>query len=249
MEVDRLNSIITSSQNNLIKETIKLKQKKYRLKENAFLVEGFHLVEEAHVSGVLKQVFYLENNPFTDINAFQVTETVMKKLSDLTSPPGIIGVCLILEKTTLTDKILLMDNVQDPGNIGTLIRSAVAFGFKTVLAENSVDFYNEKVIRSSQGAIFKLSLINANLTDFIKENQDYLYLATDLNAERSLSELSINNKNKIALILGNEGQGVSETILTLVKTRIKIKMEDMESLNVAVAGSIIMYDINRRSEK
>jgi len=248
MEATKLNLIITSSQNNLIKEAIKLKQKKYRTQEKLFLVEGYHLVEEAKNTGSLKWIFYLDDNPYTHITAYQVSESILKKLSDLPSPQGIVGVCSFPNKSLISERILLLDNVQDPGNIGTLIRSAVAFGYKTIVAENSVDFFNEKVIRSSQGAIFKLALINTNLENFIKKNKDYLFLATDLNADINLDELELNTR-KIAVILGNEGQGVRKEILELVKVRFKIKIEEMESLNVSVAGSIIMYEINKRSER
>jgi len=239
--------IITSLQNNLIKEAVKLKQKKYRNLNSLFLVEGHHLVNEALTAGFLRQIFYLDTLDFPFNNAFQVSESVMKKLTEVNSPQGIIGVCDKPEKMVLSDKIILLDNVQDPGNIGTLIRSAAAWGFDTIIADNSVDFYNEKVIRSSQGAIFKVSLINQSIVDFIYNNQDYQLFATDLLSKKELKDLNL-DYNKIGIILGNEGTGISKEVLNLVPNKFKIKMKNMESLNVGVAGSVIMYEIFKRSD-
>ena len=139
----------------------------------------------------------------------------------------------------------MLDNIQDPGNIGTLIRSALAFGFKSIVAKNSVDFYNDKVIRSSQGALFRVGLFNDDLVEFIRNNDDYRYLATDLNTDNYLENIEV-FEGKIALILGNEGMGVSQEVLNEVSERIKIRIKDVESLNVGVAGSIIMYEIMKR---
>ncbi|MFA7076513.1 MAG: RNA methyltransferase [Candidatus Izemoplasmatales bacterium] len=238
---------IDSDKNDLIKEISKLKQKKYRNLNNQYLVEGPHLVKEALAKGVLLKVFFVSNMTFDFDNAYQVSDKVMKKLSNVDAPQGIVAVCEKRPKQELSNNILLLDNVQDPGNIGTLMRSAVAFGFETIIADNSVDFYNDKVIRSSQGAIFKINLINTNIMDFINNNLDYEYYATDLKSDKYLSD-QIFTKRKIGIILGNEGQGVSEDILNNIDNRLKIQIKDMESLNVGVAGSIIMYDVFKRGE-
>ena len=238
---------IDSDKNDLIKEISKLKQKKYRNLNNQYLVEGPHLVKEALAKGVLLKVFFVSNMTFDFDNAYQVSDKVMKKLSNVDAPQGIVAVCEKRAKQELSNNILLLDNVQDPGNIGTLMRSAVAFGFETIIADNSVDFYNDKVIRSSQGAIFKINLINTNIMDFINNNLDYEYYATDLKSDKYLSD-QIFTKRKIGIILGNEGQGVSEDILNNIDNRLKIQIKDMESLNVGVAGSIIMYDVFKRGE-
>jgi TrmH family RNA methyltransferase len=239
-----MSNTISSIQNNLIKDITKLKLKKYRQENNQFLIEGYHLVQEAYSAGLLKQIFYLEECPYKDIESYQVTETVLKKLSALPSPQGIIGVCILPVKKALSDKVLILDNVQDPGNIGTLMRSASSFGFTTIIAENSVDFFNDKVIRSSQGAVFKLNLINTEIISFLKNNRDYSFYVTDLKSDIFLEDINFTSK-KIGVILGNEGMGVSQEILNLVDNKIKIKMQNMESLNVGVAGSIIMYEISK----
>jgi TrmH family RNA methyltransferase len=163
-------------------------------------------------------------------------------------PQGIIGVCEITNNSNIGEKVLLLDNVQDPGNIGTLIRSCVAFGFSTIISENSVDYYNEKVVRSTQGALFKVNLLNGSLSDFIKESKDYDFYVTDLKSDFTLEETEFKN-NKLGIILGNEGQGVRQELIDLVDQSFKIKMKNMESLNVGVAGSIIMYEIFKRSKR
>lgn len=239
-----MTNAISSIQNNLIKDITKLKLKKYRQESNLFLIEGYHLVEEAYNAGLLKQIFYVDECPYKDIESYQVTDNVLKKLSVLPSPQGILGVCKRPIKKALSDKVLILDNVQDPGNIGTLMRSASSFGFETIIAENSVDFFNDKVIRSSQGAVFKLNLINMEIIEFLQNNQDYSLYVTDLKANVFLEDIDLTSK-RIGVILGNEGTGVNQEILNLIDNKIKIKMQNMESLNVGVAGSIIMYEISK----
>lgn len=236
---------ISSVNNPIIKAAAKLKQKKYRNLLNQYLVEGYHLVEEAYNSNLLETVFYCDEFTLDFANSFQVTLDVMKKLSDLKTPPGIVGICKNPENQELSDHVLILDNVQDPGNIGTLLRTAAAFDFNTVIAENSVDFFNEKVIRSSQGAIFKLNLLNLDIKDFISK-ETHQFLVTDLKSKTYLKHMKLNKK--VALILGNEGSGVSDEIFALCKEKIKIKMANMESLNVGIAGGIIMHEIYQRSE-
>lgn len=239
-----MSNIVTSTQNNLIKELSKLKQKKYRQENNQFLIEGYHLVEEAYNAGLLKTVFCLESCIYEDIESYIVNDKVLQKLSSLPSPQGIIGVCEFPNKNELSNRVLVLDNVQDPGNIGTLMRSALSFGFNTIIACKSADFFNDKVVRSSQGAIFKLNLISTEIEEFIRNNPDYKFYATDLKTDVYLED-ELFNSQKIGIILGNEGTGVSEPILKLVNQKIKIKIQNMESLNVGVAGSIIMYEINK----
>ncbi|MDY0138467.1 MAG: RNA methyltransferase [Candidatus Izemoplasmatales bacterium] len=239
---------IESDKNEFIKDVSKLKQKKYRNLTNQYLVEGPHLIKEALQAGVLKKLFFVNDIDFDFVDSYQVSEKVMKKLSSVESLQGIIGVCEKKSQVFLSDKILLLDNVQDPGNIGTLMRSAVAFGFNTIVADSSVDFYNDKVIRSSQGAVMKINLINMNILDFIERNPDYRYFVTDLRSNIFLEDHDL-SYNKIGIILGNEGQGVSDDVIRSVSNSLKIRIQDMESLNVGVAGSIIMYEVYKRGIK
>ena len=227
---------ITSLDNPKIKLLLKLNQSKYRKKEGLFIVEGAHLVKEAKNLNLLVEAYSVN-----DIDGYiKVTKEIMKKISNTDTIPTEVGLCKILENNKLSNKILILDAVQDPGNLGALMRSAKAFGFETIiLGEGCCDIYNDKVIRSSQGAIFKLSFIHANLVEFISNLKDYDIYGTDVVNGIDVNE--IKEKNKIAIILGNEGNGVSQKVKELVKKNIYIQLNNTESLNVSVAGGIIMY--------
>ena len=227
---------ITSLDNPKIKLLLKLNQSKYRKKEGLFIVEGAHLVKEAKNLNLLVEAYSVN-----DIDGYiKVTKEIMKKISNTDTIPIEVGLCKILENNKLSNKILILDAVQDPGNLGALMRSAKAFGFETIiLGEGCCDIYNDKVIRSSQGAIFKLSFIHANLVEFISNLKDYDIYGTDVVNGIDVNE--IKEKNKIAIILGNEGNGVSQKVKELVNKNIYIPLNNTESLNVSVAGGIIMY--------
>jgi len=227
---------ITSLDNPKIKLLLKLNQSKYRKKEGLFIVEGAHLVKEAKNLNLLVEAYSVN-----DIDGYiKVTKEIMKKISNTDTIPTEVGLCKILENNKLSNKILILDAVQDPGNLGALMRSAKAFGFETIiLGEGCCDIYNDKVIRSSQGAIFKLSFIHANLVEFISNLKDYDIYGTDVVNGIDVNE--IKEKNKIAIILGNEGNGVSQKVKELVNKNIYIPLNNTESLNVSVAGGIIMY--------
>ena len=235
---------IESISNQRIKETNKLKQKKYRDESGLFLVEGYHLVEEAYKVGILKEVFSTADINL-DVPITYVTEEIIKYLSDVETPQNIIGVCRKLDNNTIGDKVVILDDIQDPGNLGTIIRSAVAFNFDTIiLSENSVDVYNPKVVRASQGMLFKLNIIRKNIKETIndlKEN-NYQILATKVTDGKDVKSLEKNKK--ICIIMGNEGKGVSDDVLKLADDFIYIKMNDeCESLNVAIATSILLYEL------
>ncbi len=235
---------IESTSNQRIKETNKLKQKKYRDESGLFLIEGYHLVEEAYKAGILKEVFTTSNINL-DVPITYVTEEIIKYLSDVETPQNIIGVCRKLDNNTIGDKVVVLDDIQDPGNLGTIIRSAVAFNFDTIiLSENSVDVYNPKVVRASQGMLFKLNIIRKNIKEIIndlKEN-NYQILATKVTDGKDVKSLEKNKK--ICIIMGNEGKGVSDDVLNLADDFIYIKMNDeCESLNVAIATSILLYEL------
>ena len=233
--------LITSLENSKIKEISKLLTTKYRKKEKKFLVEGAHLVKEARACGILLEAFSLdEKEGYT-----QVTPQIMSKLSNTDTLVSEIGLCKMIDKTELSNKMLILDQVQDPGNMGALMRSARAFGFDTiVLGLGCCDIYNDKVIRSSQGAIFKLNFINANLVEFIPTLKDYKVYGT--NVVNGIELTKLESSNKLAFILGNEGNGVSKEVEALVDSNIYISMNDTESLNVSVAGGIIMHYFNNK---
>lgn len=229
--------MISSIENPKIKLLIKLKQGKYRKSEKMFIVEGAHLVKEAILAGVLIEAYSINEQE----GYIQVSESVMKKITTTDTVVKEIGLCKFIEKSNITDKVLILDGVQDPGNMGTLMRSACAFGFNTIfVGTGSVDIYNEKVIRSSQGAIFKLNFLFGNVVEFIKGLSHKVY---GTNVVRGIPLDKIVKQDKIAVILGNEGNGISKEVDDLLLDNIYIPMNNTESLNVAIAGSIIMYTL------
>lgn len=229
--------------NNKLKELIKLNKSKERKEKGMFIVEGDHLVQEAKKLNLLLETYTI----LDDYDGDKISEQDMKKINNTNTVCPVIGVCKIVEKKELSNNILILDRISDPGNLGTLLRSAKAFGFDTVFcSDNSVDFYNDKVIRSSQGAIFKLNLLNGNIIEFInKVKKEYDVYGTNVLNGVDIEELKINKK--IALILGNESTGIDKEIFDILEKNIYIKMNDTESLNVGVCGSIIMHHIFNKS--
>ena len=228
--------MISSVDNPKIKTLLKLKQSKYRKQEQMFIVEGSHLVSEARIAGVLIEAYSIEEKA----DYVQVSEGVMKKLCNTDTVVKEIALCRMLTKSELSDKILILDGVQDPGNMGSLMRSACAFGFDTIfIGTGSVDIYNDKVIRSSQGAIFKLNFLFGNVCDFVKGLPHKVY---GTNVIKGIPLKEVKKENKLAIILGNEGNGISKEVNALGLDNIFIPMRNTESLNVAVAGSIILYE-------
>jgi len=230
---------ITSVNNQLVKDITKLHQKKYRDKEGLFLLEGYHLYEEAMKFGKIKTIFTMDES-IVGPNVIYVDEKVMEKLTETKNNQGILVVCEKVINSELTDRVLILEKIQDPGNLGTLLRSALAFGFKTVVLDQTVDLYNDKVIRSTQGNLFRLNLIEMSTLDFISFYPDYHVVGT---AMKGIELKEMKKAPKIALILGNEGNGVSEEILKKANEVVTIKTE-IESLNVAVAGGIMMHYIS-----
>ena len=173
----------------------------------------------------------------------------MKKLSSLTTPPGVIGVCKKLKEKDLTGNILILDGVQDPGNLGTIIRSAVAFNVDTIItSDDTVDLYNEKVLRATQGMIFHINIIRGKLVPIIEKLKEdgYKIYVTDVTSGRDIK--NINSSERIALVMGSEGNGVRDEVKMLSDDIVHIHMnEKVESLNVAVATSILLYEIGGRN--
>lgn len=239
---------ITSINNDYIKYLLKLRDKKTRTEENKYLIEGYHLVQEAYNAHVLEEVLYIDQaDEFNNISKIKVNENIIKKLSSTVNPQGIIGVCKINNDNGIKgEKILLLDNINDPGNLGTLIRSSLGFDIDTiVMGKDCVDLYNEKVIRATQGAIFKTNIVIDDLKHSIKylKAMDIKIIGTALDSAKHLQE--IKGINKYAILLGNEARGVKRELLDLTDINVKIEMNtQLESLNVAVAGSILMYYLN-----
>lgn len=239
--------IITSVNNEHIKELCKLKEKKNRDNANLFLIEGEHLVYEAIKENLIKEIILLDGYTFDyDGSITYVNDNVMKKLSSMDSYPNVIGVAYKKGEKAVGDKVLILEDIQDPGNLGTIIRSAVAFDIDTIiLSPKTVDLYNSKVIRSTQGMLFHLNILTRELKTTIEElkNNNYLILGTNVRNGTNIKDIVI--EGKFALIIGNEGNGMSDEIGLLCDKNVYIKMnERVESLNAAVATSIILYEIN-----
>jgi len=237
----------SSIQNDKIKNIKKLREKKNRDKEELFIVEGINLVEEAYKNNLLKTLIVLDGSNYSlDVETMIVTEKVMKFLSELDTPNEVMGVCYKLKEKEIDGNVLMLDRIQDPGNLGTIIRSAVAFDISTiVLSKDTVDLYNPKVLRSTQGLLFSVNIIIRNLDECINElkENDYIIYGTKVDNGKNLKE--IEKKNKYAIIMGNEGKGVSENIMTMCDEYIYIPMNSKcESLNVGVATSIILYEMS-----
>lgn len=237
--------MITSVNNNKIKEITKLNNKKYRKEEKKFIVEGTHLIEEAYKHNLLISTYSLNENNYP--NNEIVSESVMRKISNLDTIPNIIGVCKFKEEKELGNKILILDDIQDPGNLGTIIRSSVAFNIDTiVLSKNSVDLYNSKVLRATEGMIFNINIITRDLYQFINELKENNYKLYSTNVVNGKELSNIEKTNKYAIIMGNEGNGVKKELQSLSDENIYIKMNNLcESLNVSIATSIILYEFNK----
>lgn len=240
-----VNIMITSLDNKRIKEVCKLSDKKYRYDNKLFVVEGSHLVEEAYKNNILLYSFGTKEYDYP--NYEMVSDSVMKKLSNLTNTPSIIGVCKFIDKKEVFGNTLILDGIQDPGNLGTIIRSAVAFSIDTiVLSNDTVDLYNTKVLRATEGMLFNINIIIDDLETIIPKlkNDGYTIYGTDV--VNGIDIKDVKKDNKYAIIMGNEGNGIKSNIKALTDKNIYIKMNSKcESLNVAVSTSIILYELSR----
>lgn len=241
---------INSLTNSKVKKWIRYKDKKYRDSDHRFLIEGEHLLEEAYRAGLLETIVvvknYVLNACFKDIETFVVSEEVMNKLSFHVSKEKVMGICKYPIEKGLGNKIVLLDGVQDPGNVGTIIRSALSFGFDSVvLSKQSADIYNDKVIRSTQGALFHIPVYRKDIIELIHElkEKNISIHVTALSDAKALKE--VEKPENIALVFGNEGNGVSKEVMALADECVYIEMDTFESLNVAVAAGICMYEYKK----
>ena len=197
--------VIESLDNKKIKNLRKLKQKKYRDKMKMYLIEGIHLVKEAYKSKDLLEVILLSDEKIDmDVNKVYVTKDVLKSLSELDTPYNIIGVCKYKdEDKNYGNKILILDNVQDPGNLGTIIRSCVAFNVNTlILSEDTVDLYNSKVLRGSQGMNFHLNIIRRDIKSEIEKLKENNYKIYGTNVKDGIRIKNVKDLKKYAIIMG-----------------------------------------------
>lgn len=259
---------ITSKDNETIKHIKKLKEKKYREEYHEFIVEGIKMIEEAINEGAkIKSIIICEDcktqgaipndlmYEIAKLNCIYVAEKIFNTITDVINPQGIMAV---IEKPNARDNTidfsanvsLLLDNIQDPGNMGTILRTADSINLKQILvSKGTADQYNPKVVRSTMGAIFRVKIIECeDLVKTLKELKKHkieIY-ATDLKTDKSIYDVDYKKK---AVVIGNEANGVSTEILNLADTKIKIPMlGKTESLNVAVATGVILYETVRQKE-
>lgn len=259
--------VITSKDNDFVKHVKKLKEKKYREEFGEFIVEGIKMIEEAILeNATIKSIVVCEdcktqggipNDLLYEIakyNCIYVNEKVFNSMTDVSNPQGILA---IIDKSGnkeaeidfKEDLFLILDNIQDPGNMGTILRTADSINLKQILvSKGTSDPYNPKVVRSTMGAIFRVKVIECeDLSKTIKELKKHkikIY-ATDLKTDKSIYDVDY---KKVAVVIGNEANGVSNDVLDLADTKIKIPMKGKtESLNAAVATGVILYEATRQS--
>lgn len=247
--------MLTSKQNAKIKHLIQLKQRKYRQKNQEFIIEGPHLVDMAITKAYpIKEIYLTKEINEAKYGAYAkeyISHDLASYISDTQENQGIYALCpLPKENFYLTDEVyrsmVILDGVQDPGNLGTIIRTSDAFGFKQILlGKGTADPYNAKVLRSAQGSHFNVQLLQVDLIDAITklQAQGYHIYATALNPKATaLNELKRQSLSPFAIIFGNEGAGVSSKLLEMADEHLYIPMTgEQESLNVAIAAAICLY--------
>ena len=234
---------ITSKNNPKIKEACSLKMKKVRQEKGLFLMEGFKNLEMALKYGEVQTIFTSVGlaKIGQDIETYKVNDDIIKKLAYSENPEGVVFVCRALKpRKNKKDyhKIIYLDNVRDPGNFGTIIRTAVAFNYDAViLSKETVDPYNEKALAASKGAIFAIDVFYDNIENYSYDHE----LVVSALSDKSIPLSEATKYKDLILVLGNESHGASEEILANASQIVKIEMSDkVDSLNVAVAAGILM---------
>ena len=256
--------IITSKDNENIKSIKKLKERKYRDLNNEYIIEGIKILKEAiQEKAVIKKIVICEeclaNNIIDEkllyeiakYDCLYVSKKIFEGLTDVSKPQGILAVVEKNNKKDINyneDIIVALDGLQDPGNLGTILRTLDSANLSQVIvSKDTVDAYNPKVVRSTMGAIFRVNIVEAeNLKETLKEMKRHKYkvMCTDLTASKNIYEIDYNKK---ILVIGNEANGISKELLDMADEKIIIPMlGKTESLNASVATSIIVYEYVRR---
>ena len=243
---------INSVQNEKVRQWDKLKLKKYRDETGCFIIQEKHLIKEALEAGLLETLIVRKGavNEFSR-EAVTVSDAVMKKLSSNVSLNDFIAICRKPEnQAEREDRIIVLEKVQDPGNLGTIIRTAYSFGYDALyLSTDCCDEFNEKCIQSSQGAIFRLPIIRMKMEDIRKKmkKEGLTVAVTCLRGASMLQDIEI--PQRFALVFGNEGRGLTAETIKAGDIRVKIEMDQFESLNVAVAAAICAYQFRYGRKK
>lgn len=256
---------ITSKNNELIKNVKKLKEKKFRDLENKFIIEGTRLIEEAIIENAdIDNIFicedYMNENYFdkkflyeiAKENCVYVTEAVFNTITDVSNPQGILAVVNRGKKSKQInfneDIIVVLDGIQDPGNLGTILRTVDSANLKQiVISKETADAFNPKVVRSTMGAIFRVNIIRSDdlISDLnLMKNNGFEVIVTSLDTSDSIYDIKYNKK---VIVIGNEANGVSEQVQNLADHKVKIPMfGKAESLNAGVATGIVVYEYVRQ---
>lgn len=244
--------MITSKDNDLIKLCNKIKQKKHSREEGLCLVETIKLVSQLYLKGKLTHILVSDDKydlvkNYKKCEIVTISKAIAEYLSDAVTSDGVFGVCRITDNATNDySRCLVLDRLQDPSNLGAIIRSAYAFGYKTIFAIDSVYPYSYKSIRSSMGYVFDINYIDCNLEKLLayKEKYDISLVSADMSGE--IIEDFKPKEGNLAIIIGNEGQGISREVMNLADATVRIPMyNDVESLNASVSAGIIMYSLRK----
>jgi TrmH family RNA methyltransferase len=254
--------VIQSKENTLIKHVKKLKEKKYRLDNSAFLIEGFRFVEEALNSNYEVQNTFIDEEvmnklPVELLESIKkksrlsiVKHSLFKELCNTENPQGIAAVVNIkkYDITATEGFYVLADKVQDPGNMGTIIRTAHAAGAQGVIyTKGTVDIYNEKTLRSTMGSIFHIPVIEDNSLSVMRSLKEEGFKIIVSTLDTNSNFFSVDLKGNSIICIGNEGNGISDEVMSMADIKLKIPMPGgAESLNVSVASGIMIYEIVRQ---
>lgn len=246
---------IESADNKIIKQVISLSDKKTRDELGSFIVEGLKQVKEIPTHWTIDYVISTDrDNKIENAKNYYTTEKIFKKISDTKTPQGVLAVVkkqvYDIENILSAEKgiFVVLDNLQDPGNLGTIIRTSHAYNVKAIfISQNSIDAFNSKVVRSTMGSIFKVPIFQECDIDLLinrfKANKIKTY-ALSLQTDKFITDIKF--EDKVAVVTGNESKGVSDSILK-VSDSIKIKMlSKIDSLNASVACSIAIYEISKQ---
>ena len=244
---------ITSVNNDLVKETAKLLKSKYRNETGLFLIEGEKGVNEAILAGLdIQHIFTLENSGFSHENAIETTEAVMNKISDAKTAPKVIAVAKQpkqdLNKLKSVQKVILLENIKDAGNLGTILRTASAFGIDAIiLYGDTVDLYNPKCVRSAVGNLWKNNIFNfKNFEELSLYFSEFERVATLPKGENVIELDKYKPSEKVLIMFGSEADGLSNELKGFATKNLTIEMSsEVESLNLSVSAAVIMYKLRK----
>ena len=241
---------ITSVNNELVKETAKLLQKKYRDESGLFLLEGDKCIDEAISSGIkIEKVFVIEGyNKYALLNKIETTEAVLSKISSTSSPPKTVAVAYQQKPVWNKNfkRVLLLENIKDAGNLGTILRTSCAFNVDAViLYGDTVDLYNPKCVRSSVGNLWKIPVFKINNMEELKQLcKEFIPIGTLPKCEKSVWLNDFIQKEKILVMFGTESTGLSDELKKYAQQNITIEMNNkVESLNLSISAGIILYKL------